>query len=330
MEGRKENEKKVFKQIEKIIEDTPSYMHGYWDMLKADEKSYTTQLAYIKYVLDFLTFVDKELKLDITDINCFKEIKTSNINAYTISLVKQGNSIKSAKLHGVKNFFNYLINDGYIEMNPCDRIKFPKIKEEHKITSLTKEEVEIIKNNIYNGVGSELTKQRQRDWVNRDYAIVMIGLCLGLRVTSLTEINVSDINFDDNEIKIVEKGNKTRFVSFGENLKEIILKWVKDRTEMLEIRDIETDALFITRQMKRMTSRSVYAIVEKYTYNIDKHISPHKLRSTCATNLYNNTGDIYLTAYQLGHSSVETTKRYAKISDENKKKAAQVMEKFLF
>ena len=82
--------------------------------------------------------------------------------------------------------------------------------------------------------------------------------------------------------------------------------------------------------MKRINVRSIENLITKYTYNIDKHITPHKLRSTCATNVYNATGDIYLTADVLGHSNIANTRRYAQISEERKRKAASAMDDILF
>lgn len=327
MEGRKENELKKEKKIREKLESAPRYMKAYYDTIYT--KSYTTQNVYIRYVLDFIKYLENEYGYDINDVNCFKEVKASTINSYMKSL-NAGNSIKASRLFGIKSFFKYLIGDEIISNDPCNRVEVPKDNEEHKITSLTKREIKIIKQNIMNGCGSERARARQARWRSRDYAIIMMGLSLGLRVTSLSEININDINFDTMELKIVEKGNKERTLMFSENLKEIILEWIEDRNVMLSNKGVDTDALFISGLMKRITSDAIADIVKKYTYNIDKHITPHKLRSTCATNVYNNTGDIYLTADVLGHRNIANTKRYASISKERKEKAAHAMDSILF
>lgn len=328
MEGRKENELKKEKRIMEIIEQYPRYIKNYYDTMY--DKSYTTRYTYVRYVISFIEFLKDELRIDISNINCFRYVKASTINSYIMTMKDQGNSIKASKLYGLKSFFNYLVNDDYISTNPCDKVAIPKDNKEHTIVSLTKKEINVIKNNIKTGCGNDLAKKRQRKWVNRDYAIVMVGLSLGLRVTSLTEINLSDIDFETMELRIVEKGNKTRTVMFSDNLKVIIEKWMCDREIMLKEKGIETDALFISTRMKRITSDAIADLIKKYTYNIDKHITPHKLRSTCATNVYNNTGDIYLTADILGHSNIANTRRYAEISEDRKKKAAKAMDSILF
>ena len=327
MKGRKENEKKMEKRISEILDRSPKYIKDYYYTLM--DKSYTTKYVYIQYVLSFINFVKNELDLDINDVNSFKKIKTSNISYY-ITQLNGKDSIKSSRLYGVKTFFNYLINDGYISVNPCDSVAKPKDREDKPITSLDKNEIEIVKNNIMTNCGKDLTRKTMTDWAKRDYAIFMIGLSLGLRVTSLIEIDINDIDFDKKEIKVVEKGNKTRSIMFGSNIESVLKEWIQARTYIVKKSGIDIDALFISNRVSRMSVGGVEKMVSKYTYNINKRITPHKLRSTCATTLYNASGDIYLTADRLGHRNVATTRKYAKISEERKKKAADAMDDILF
>ena len=328
MNGRKENEIKTNKCVERIIKKSPGYVKRYYKTM--NDKSYTTKHKYITYLLDFMNFIQDECQLDIRNIECFKEVKSSTINLYIANLDDISDACKAARLYGVKNFFNFLVADEIIPSNPCDRIAMPRDKKEHKITYLTKEEIDIVKNNIMNGCGSDIAKTKQDKWRSRDYAIIMLGLSLGLRVTSICEIDVRDINMETNELKIIEKGNKMRTVMFSDHIKDILDDWIQDRKVKLIESGKKSDALFISNKLTRISSRTVAYLVEKYTYNIDKHITPHKLRSTCATNVYGATGDIYLTADILGHKNIANTRRYASISDERKKKAATAMDDILF
>ena len=327
MKGRKENEEKKLKKIEEKIADKPFYIKKYYYTL--DDKSYTTKNVYINYVLDFIEFAKNDLHLDVSSVESFNSIKKSDIDYYLANLDGKA-SIKRCRLYGIKTFFQFLEDDEYISNNPCIKVIAPKEKEEHVITSMTKKEINIVKKNILNGYGSKRAINTQYKWRRRDYAIVMLGLSLGLRVTSLTEINLEDINFDEKKITIVEKGNKTRIVMFSDDLKNVLLDWIDDRKEILGDDCKSVDALFISSRRKRITSSGIERLISKYTQNIDKHITPHKLRSTCATNIYNKTGDIYLTADVLGHSNIANTRRYAQISEERKKKAAEAMDDILF
>lgn len=324
MQGRKEHERSTLQKLEARIVQMPPYMKGFYYSLIT--KSYTTREAYINKLCLFLDFLKDELNFDISDVACFKNVKPSTINMYLGELNNLTNTSKANYMYAIKKFFEYLVNDDLIENNPFNKIDIPKDNVEHKITYLDKKEIKTITKNIKKGSG----KKRTTKWITRDYAIIMLSLSLGLRVTSVTEIDIDDIDFENQTIKIVEKGNKIREVMFSDNIKDVLLDWIEDREVIVSPNLLKVRALFITAKKERITARSIRNIVSKYTENIDKHITPHKLRSTCATNVYNKTGDIYLTANVLGHSNIANTRRYAQISEERKKKAAQAMDDILF
>lgn len=338
MQGRIENERKMDAKIIERLQHEPKYMTTY--MQTFARKSYTTKNAYINYVLEFIRYLENEYGYNIKDINVFSNIKPSMINAYLDYLsriervsdngkvIVNGSSIQCAKFYAIKNFFKFLLNDDYIAKNPCDNIEPPKVDTEINIIAMDKKEINLILNNTMNGSGNHRAKAKQEKWRNRDYAIMTLALSLGLRVTSISEINIEDINFENNTITVTEKGNKTRDVIFGDNLKQALLSWIEDRENILDIS--ERDALFISNQKKRMCPKSISLLVEKYSEGIDKHITPHKLRSTCATNIYNATGDIYLTADIIGHRNIQNTRRYAKVDAEKREKATKTMEKIVF
>lgn len=325
MQGRTEKELKMKEKIENKIKSRPRYMKDFYKMLFS--KSYTTQNTYINHVLKFIDYLENEYDYNINDPYCFKDVKPSLINSYIFDM-DVTNEYRKCVLFGISSFFKFLLNDEYIDSDPCEKVELPRESKEHKITSLTKEEIKIIENNILSGKGE--VDIRIRDFISRDYAIVIMGLSLGLRVGSLTEINLEDIDFKNKEITITEKGNKTRTVMFGKKTEKIIKNWLKEREEILNKKGVKCDALFISKYMNRISTSAVRDIIKKYTYNVDKHITPHKLRSTCATNVYNSTGDIYLTADILGHRNIANTRRYAQVDSKRKKKAAEAMDDILF
>ncbi len=327
MKGRKENEEKLKCKIESKLEDAPWYLRDYYKTLI--KKTYTTKKTYIDSILLFLKYTQKNMRCDLNDVDIFKNIKPSFISGYINELTELAESTKAARMYAVKSFFDFLVHDEYIASNPFSRgVEMPRDNKEHQITYLTEQEIEIVKNNILNGVGSEFAKKNQKKWRTRDYAIVMMALSLGLRITSLTEIDIDDIDFENQTIQIVEKGNRTRTIFFSAKLKQIIQDWLVDRENLLVFDT--TNALFISRERERISSHTIRDMLAKYTYNINKNITPHKLRSTCATSVYNNTGDIYLTADVLGHRNIANTRRYAQVSEDRKKQAAQAMDDILF
>lgn len=327
MNGRKEHEDKTKEKIKNKLLNYPEYMTDYYYYL--GRKSYTTKDVYLNRILEFLYFAKNNLNIDVKNVDCFKNITSTDINIYIEKLEGVEESTKAGKMYAIKSFFIFLLKKHYIKLNPFDEIEMPRDNKEHEIIALNKSEIEKLKNNIINGCGSELAKKRQKKWVKRDYAIVMLSLSLGLRESSVTEIDIDDIDFSKNKLTIIQKGNKMKSWYFSDEIANVLLDWIDDRRNILDD-NINIKALFISKNKKRISQRAIADLITKYTYNIDKHITPHKLRSTCATNVYNKTGDIYLTADILGHSNIENTRRYAQISEERKKKAAQAMDDILF
>ena len=345
MNGRQEHQEFIEMKIRKKLKNKPQYLIDYSRTF--GDKTICTKNAYIDYVIDFLNYLNTELGYDINDTDCFKNIKTSTINGYSEHIryriiekkkdgkvietrkVENGESIRASKLYAIKDFFNFLCIDKYINEDPSLNISIPKAKDETQVIALNEKEVSILKKNIENGVGTSKAKRRQSPWKNRDLAIVMIGLVTGLRVESLVEINMSDIDFQTYSINVIEKGNKARTCYIGNNTMDILKNWINDRDKILD--GEKCNALFLSSMKKdglhtRITTSGVRKLINKYTSNINKKITPHKLRSTCATMTYQNTGDIYLTASLLGHKNIQNTRRYAMVAESERKTAASKLD----
>lgn len=330
MTGRFEEELKTEVKIKNTIEDKPDVIKSYYNSFI--DETYNTKYNYINHVCSFVEFMYKTYGIDFNDYNQISKIKMFHINDYINKYsykeingrkIKNTNSYKANKLSALRNFFEFLCNNEFIDNNPCLKIKTPKDKRMHKIVSLSEDEIQTIKMNIMNGVGSERAIKYQKKYINRDMLIVILGITTGLRVSAICNINVQDIDYDKNVIMVVEKGNIEKEVRIPVNIFEYINKWLNDREKILE--GVDVDALFITSQKKRISTNGVRAMLNKYTYNIDKHITPHKLRSTTATTLLKKTNDIYLVAEVLGHKNIQNTKRYAELSDIKKIEAANIM-----
>lgn len=328
MRGRKENEEKMDKKIKDTLKKCPEYMTRYYYSL--NNKSYTTKYRYINYVLDFLHFLDKKCNFNTNDLSCFKGVNAGTIDYYMSSLGDVSDSFKRCRFFGVKSFFLFLTRNKLIDENPYDDVEAPVDRKERKVTALNKDEIKVVRDSILNGSGSNLAKKRQEKWIARDYAIIMMAISLGLRVTSISEINVDDIDFKRKEIIVTEKNNKTRTIEFGDNLLEILNSWMEQREVLLKEKNKDSNALFISNQMTRITPLAISEIVKKYTNDVDKHISPHKLRATCATMLYKTTKDLELTRRMMGHNNPKTTERYIGVNEEEKARAVAALEDVVF
>ena len=140
-------------------------------------------------------------------------------------------------------------------------------------------------------------------------------------------IDIDDIDFQVNGVKVTRKGGNEMVVYFGEEVEKALKDYIEDRKKIKAQKGSE-NALFLSIQNKRIGVRSVEKLVKKYAQKVTtlKKISPHKLRSTYGTALYNETGDIYLVADVLGHKDVNTTrKHYAQMQDDNRRRAARAV-----
>jgi integrase/recombinase XerC len=149
----------------------------------------------------------------------------------------------------------------------------------------------------------------------------------GIRVSECVGLDVNDVDFDNDRIKVVRKGGAESFVYFGDEVREALLSYLEERKD-LNPEPGHENALFISSKNKRLCVRSVELLVKKYSQTVTtvNHITPHKLRSTYGTSLYQETQDIYLVADVLGHKDVNTTrKHYAELVDENRRKARNVV-----
>ena len=173
----------------------------------------------------------------------------------------------------------------------------------------------------------ELTGQKRvyyEKTKERDLAIVTLLLGTGIRVSECVGLDVEDVDFKNNGIKVTRKGGNEMVVYFGREVEKALKKYIEVRENIVSIAGHE-HALFYSTQRKRIGIQAVENLVKKYSRAITttKKITPHKLRSTYGTALYQETGDIYLVADVLGHRDVNTTKKhYAAMDDARRRKAA--------
>jgi site-specific recombinase XerD len=321
MSGRIENENKLRNKIEEKLQTLPSIFTDFYNYMEADQKSYITMKHYIEYVADFMNDVVQGDKDEF-----YKNITVAQIREYLVSLrrrsengkeVKNGDSIQASRWSALNAFYSFLVMDDYMDTNPMAKTKRPKNKKEREIVYLEQNEINSILDRIKN--------ESKPQFVNRDLAIIAIGVSTGIRVGALVQINIGDIDFKENTIHVIEKGSKERYLKFGTNVRNILSAWLVDRQTYFE--DVDTDALFISQWRQRLTTEGVRKLMDKYANGINgKHITPHKMRSSAATNLVKAGVDIQTVADILGHSSVTTTQRYAAVLEQNKQNATNALD----
>ena len=234
---------------------------------------------------------------------------------------------KKRKLASLRSFYNYFYRNELISTNPAVLVPLPKLHDK-EIVRMEPNEVAILLDEVEDGSG--LTKKEmsyhQKNGT-RDLALLTLLLGTGIRVSECVGLDLNDVDFDNQRLKVRRKGGYEDLVYFGEEVAEALQNYLEERKAVIPLPGHE-EALFLSMQNRRLTVRSVENLVKKYTSRVTtvKKITPHKLRSTYGTTLYQETGDIYLVADVLGHKDVNTTrKHYAAMKDENKRKAAKAV-----
>lgn len=221
------------------------------------------------------------------------------------------------KLSSLKSFYNYFFCNQIIEDNPAAKVRMPKLHES-EIIRLDSDEVARLLDEVESGDNLTKSQKKYHDKTKlRDTALLTLLLGTGMRVSECVGIDINDVDFKNSGIKVRRKGGYEAIVYFGDEVEIALLNYLEYRNTIKPVAGHE-NALFLSLQNKRISVRSVENLVKKYSGLITtlKHITPHKLRSTYGTNLYKETGDIYLVADVLGHKDVNTTrKHYAAIED---------------
>lgn len=272
-----------------------------------------------------------EIKLEILD-----QIKAIDIEEYLDYLTYYKSDDKEhlnkengkkRKLVSLRSFYNYYFKKEMITTNPASLISVPKLHDK-AIIRLEIDEVARLLDEVEKAENMTKSQQKYHEKTKvRDLALMTLLLGTGIRVSECVGLDINDVDFENNGIKIRRKGGYEVVVYFGEEVRDALLGYLEDRRHMIP-NEGHTNALFLSIQMKRLNVRSVENLVKKYASIVTKlkKITPHKLRSTYGTSLYRETGDIYLVADVLGHKDVNTTKKhYAAIEDERRRSAANIV-----
>ena len=212
-----------------------------------------------------------------------------------------------------------------IDNNPAVKVSLPKIHDKN-IIRLDVDEVAQLLDEVESGESLSKRQQMYHERTKkRDLALLSLMLGTGIRVSECVGLNLDDIDFKNNGIKVHRKGGAEVVVYFSDEVCAALCDYLEERQGITTVAGHE-DAVFLSMQNRRITVRAVENLVKKYSKLVTniKNITPHKLRSTYGTSLYKATGDIYLVADVLGHKDVNTTKKhYAALEDDRRRKAAK-------
>ncbi len=333
-------------QIREICRDLPPACYDFISAITVTTGTFT-RLAYAMDMRTFFHFLQSErVAFSNKPLYLFKDedlaaVSQSDLAAYVDYLTlyykndqdDQSRPLKplvnhelaiKRKLCSLRAFYEYLFMNQRVPSNVTQLIALPKAHEK-PIIRLSESEMSRLLSVAE--TGEKLTArqhQYQKLTAKRDYAMLSLFLGTGIRVSECVSLNIADVNLEDNAFLVTRKGGNQVMLYFPAEVAEALSAYLEERNKIEALPGHE-DALFLSLQRRRITQRAVQQLVKKYAAvaaPLKPKISPHKLRSTFATNLYSATGDIYLVADVLGHSSVETTrKHYADMREEHRRNA---------
>ncbi len=334
---KKEND--IYLECEKIEDELPKFMCGFFSYLKGNVLP-RTRLAYLhdikfffKYLIDEtdLTQATETSKIKLSELD---EVKAVDINLFmeycrkykvetedSVYIYENSNKSLARKKSSLSVMFKQLYRDELLSKNITDGfdpIRVPKVGE-REIKALQDDEVMIMLDAVSTGTG--LTAHELAYWQKtklRDKAILIMFLTYGLRLSELSQLNVSTFNFNRGEFVIFRKRGKESVMPINRSVAAVLHDYIdNERPKDESVLDEHKDALFLSLQGKRMTERQIRELVKKYTSialgtSRRAGYSPHKLRATAATSLIGRGNSIFDVAALLDHEQVTTTQLYAR------------------
>ena len=278
------------------------YLEEYLKYLKY-QKNYSQETidSYEEDLVEFLDFISSE------NLELFT-IQYEDVRFYLMKLDEKKNkaSTVSRKLSSLRGFYKFLINNNYIKNNPFTLIKTPR-KEKKLPRFFYYNELEEMFNSI------DITTPLGQ----RNRLILEVLYASGVRVSELVNIKLKDIN--DEEIKVLGKGNKERITRIGDYAREILDLYLSEGYK--ELNKDNSEYLFLNNNGKKLTTRGIRFILDEIirNTNVKKKISPHMLRHSFATHLLNEGCDILSVQELLGHESLTATAIYTHVSTDRLK-----------
>lgn len=328
--------------LREVLDTLPDFCRDFFRAIETRTTS-KTRISYAYDIRIFFQFIlknnpafkNRSLK-DFT-VDVLEQMQPIDIEEYLeyLKVYKNGDKTETngdrgmrRKISALKSFYTYYYKHEFIHYNPMFIIEPPKSREK-SIIRLDADEVAILLDYIER-CGENLTGKQKAFYEKtkeRDLAIVTLLLGTGIRVSECVGLDIEDVDFKNNGIRITRKGGNEMVVYFGPEVEKVLKEYIAVRENIVALSGHE-HALFYSTQKRRIGVRAVENLVKKYSSAIikTKKITPHKLRSTYGTALYQETGDIYLVADVLGHKDVNTTrKHYAAMDDTRRRKAASAV-----
>ncbi len=334
-----QEDRKIYFRMRELLAELPPFCADFFRGIEPRTQS-RTRLAYAYDLTVFFRFLIntnplyKDLKIRDFRLDVLDKINARDLEEYMQYLkyrpdeedrevINKESGIKR-KISSLKSFYNYYFENEMIKSNPAALVRLPKLRDK-EIIRLDYNEVARLLDEADSGDGlTEKQRAFHEKTRVRDVAMLSLLLGTGMRISECVGIDLGDLDIEETAVSIHRKGGKEETVYFSDEVAKALRPYLEARAQMIPESGSEK-ALFLSLQNRRMSVRSAENMVKKYASIVTplKHITPHKLRSTYGTHLYQETGDIYLVADVLGHSDVNTTKKHYAAIDETRRREAR-------
>lgn len=329
-------------KLREVLKTLPDFCRDYFRAIDSTTST-KTRISYAYDIRIFFQFLldenpsFKNCSMKDFTVDVLDQVKAIDLEEYEeyLKVYQKGEKTETngerglkRKISALRSFYAYYYKREMIHTNPTVLIDVPKIHQK-SIIKLDADEVAMLLDYIEH-CGDTLTGQKRVYYEKtreRDLALITLLLGTGIRVSECVGLDIEDVDFKNNGIKVTRKGGNEMVVYFGEEVEKALKNYLPVRAGITPAAGHE-HALFYSTQRRRIGVQAVENLVKKYASAITttKKITPHKLRSTYGTALYQETGDIYLVADVLGHKDVNTTKKhYAALDDQRRRQAASAV-----
>jgi len=260
--------------------------------------------AYVSDLQKLQNFAEQNL-MNITPITISYEHLQEFL--YQISKINYSERTQARWISSIKGFFSFLLEDELREDNPSALLETPKLGL-YLPDTLSLEEIEKLIS----------ATEENTDLAKRNRCMIEVLYGCGLRVSELTELQISNINFKENYLKIQGKGDKVRFVPLADYTADFIKNYINNIRNKQKINPKYSDILFLNSRGVQISRQMVFLIIKEIVRKagIQKNISPHTFRHSFATHLLQNGADLRFIQEMLGHSSITTTEIYTHLNTE--------------
>lgn len=325
-------------RLRQVLTTLPDFVRLFFRAIEPQTTA-RTRISYSYDLRVFFRFIverkkcgkDDILSVELSDLDKISSIDLEEYMEYLKTYSADDDSLVinteqglRRKLASLKSFYHYYYKNDLIKNDPTTKLELPKLHRKEIIRLDPNEAAELL--DLVEHGGDNMTGMKKVYYEKnkvRNLAIVTLLLGTGIRVSECVGLDTTDLDFDNDRIRIIRKGAKEDFVYFGEEVREALLQYMAVR-EKIDTLEGHENALFLSIRRRRITVQGIEDLVKDYASQVTtlKHITPHKLRSTFGTNLYRETDDIYLVAEVLGHNDINTTRRHYAATDEYRKRQA--------